>query len=94
MITSTLGRARAKSSSELRLIDPHGLRAMGLSYGPTHLRKMVKEGLFPAPIRLSARKLAWREADIIAWVEAKAQTDRSSKSGRSAKPRTARRSKA
>lgn len=27
----------------------------------------VKAGTFPAPVRLSARAVAWREADIAAW---------------------------
>jgi prophage regulatory protein len=28
----------------------------------------VKAGTFPAPVRLSARAVAWREADIDRWI--------------------------
>lgn len=29
----------------------------------------VEAGTFPAPIKLSERRIAWRNADLIAWVE-------------------------
>ena len=31
----------------------------------------LKEGKFPLPVRLGARSVAWREADIRAWVESR-----------------------
>lgn len=34
------------------------------------MRKMVADGKFPAPIKLSPRRIAWRKADVLAWVEA------------------------
>ena len=31
------------------------------------LRKMVKRGRFPAPVRLGYRTIAWRSCDVDAW---------------------------
>lgn len=33
------------------------------------IRKMVREGTFPPPIRISSRKNVWREDVIRAWIE-------------------------
>ena len=35
----------------------------------TTIYKRIKCGAFPAPIRLSERKVGWRVADIRAWLE-------------------------
>lgn len=32
---------------------------------------LLKAGEFPAPVRVSATRIAWREADIRLWVEAR-----------------------
>lgn len=32
---------------------------------------MVKDGEFPAPVRLSARRVAWRRADVDEWVSSR-----------------------
>lgn len=34
------------------------------------MRKMVADGKFPAPIKLSPRRIAWRKADVLAWINA------------------------
>jgi prophage regulatory protein len=57
----------------IRLLDPHALRDKGVRYGTNHLRLMWKRGDFPEPIHLSPRRIAWREADIDAWIEARAK---------------------
>jgi prophage regulatory protein len=33
------------------------------------LHNMARAGSFPAPLKLGARAVAWREADVQAWVE-------------------------
>lgn len=33
------------------------------------LHNMARAGTFPAPLKLGARAVAWREADVQAWVE-------------------------
>jgi predicted DNA-binding transcriptional regulator AlpA len=47
------------------------LPEFGIHYHMNHLRRMWKRGDFPAPHHLSARKLAWKSADLIAWVASK-----------------------
>ena len=34
----------------------------------------MRAGTFPGSVRLSARAVAWREADVIAWCAARAST--------------------
>lgn len=34
------------------------------------LWNMVKDGKFPKPIKLSGKITAWRNADVLAWLEA------------------------
>lgn len=43
--------------------------ATGLS--KSHLYAMIRRGEFPAPVRLSARAVAWRESDVMAWIESR-----------------------
>lgn len=38
--------------------------------------RMVKAGEFPEPIQLGARSVAWRETEINAWIEKKAEEGR------------------
>jgi len=36
---------------------------------------MVKDGEFPKPRKLGKRRIAWREADVIEWLESRQQVD-------------------
>lgn len=38
---------------------------------PTIYRR-IKDGSFPSPVRISARRVAWRECDIAAWLDLQA----------------------
>jgi len=40
-------------------------------YGMNHLRRLWQSGKFPAPTKLSERKLVWIESEIEAYVAAK-----------------------
>ena len=40
-----------------------------LPFGKTTLWKMVGEGNFPKPIKLSDRITAWKEHEVIAWLQ-------------------------
>ena len=31
--------------------------------------RMVKQGTFPAPVRLGSRSIGWREGEIVTWLE-------------------------
>ncbi len=46
-----------------------------LPFGSTTLWKWSKEGLFPAPIRISSTITAWRNADVLDWLEAQGNHD-------------------
>ena len=48
---------------------PRVLAAIGM--GPTWLHEAVKRGDFPAPVKLGARAVGWRRADVQAWLEAR-----------------------
>lgn len=36
-----------------------------------HLRRLIAAGEFPAPLLLGARRVAWRDTDIEAWLESR-----------------------
>ena len=33
----------------------------------TQIQEMIKRGEFPTPVRLSARRIAWLESEVVAW---------------------------
>jgi prophage regulatory protein len=35
--------------------------------GRTQIETLIKEGRFPKPVKLSTRRIAWLESEIIAW---------------------------
>ena len=43
--------------------------------GKTSFYKLVKEGKFPAPIKLGANTTVWRNADVLAWLESLEQLE-------------------
>jgi predicted DNA-binding transcriptional regulator AlpA len=53
-----------------RLILPNQLSAY-VPYGPQRFRQLAAEGRAPAPIRISSRRVAWRERDLREWVARK-----------------------
>jgi predicted DNA-binding transcriptional regulator AlpA len=40
----------------------------GISFHRNYLRSLWEHGQFPEPIKLSARKLAWREDEVDSWL--------------------------
>ena len=46
---------------------PEVVRLCGISR--SQLYRMVRSGEFPAPVRISRRAVAWREKEILAWLE-------------------------
>jgi hypothetical protein len=51
-----------------RLLVFQDLADLGIPYHKDSIRRMVREGRFPPAIKLSRFRLAWREADVEAWV--------------------------
>ena len=70
---AVFGRSKPTEGPKLSivLISPRQLHEKGICYHPNHLRLLWKRGEFPKPINLSARKIAWRESDLDAWIAAK-----------------------
>jgi prophage regulatory protein len=50
--------------------------SIGLSRSTIY--KFIAEGEFPAPVRLGARSVGWRQSDVDAWLEAREQVQRGS----------------
>ena len=42
--------------------------------GKTAVYAAIKNGEFPAPIKLSARAVGWREADVEQWINERPRT--------------------
>lgn len=53
------------------LLDWDGLKAKGITYSHTHVRRLWEAGKFPAPIKLGPARLAWPESTIDAWIAKK-----------------------
>ncbi len=49
---------------------PQVIQLVGLSRSSIYL--LIQRGLFPKPVQLSLRAVAWRQADIEAWLESRA----------------------
>ena len=47
--------------------------APSLGIGRTTLWRWVKEGVFPAPVKLSDRVTVWRVGDVREWLQSKSQ---------------------
>jgi len=47
----------------------------------TAIYEAMQEKRFPTPVRLSARRVAWRTSDVLAWCESRTKTDASSAGG-------------
>lgn len=59
-----------KLKNQKILLTRQDLVAMGISYSPSHLIKLEKDGLFPERIRLSAQKICWDLQEVQQWLEA------------------------
>ena len=54
-----------------RLLDTKQSASIA-GYSVQHFRDLVRRGIAPQPIRLSARKLGWRAGDLANWIDSKA----------------------
>ena len=53
------------------LLSAEDLREFGVSYSRVQLWKMVRDGLFPPPIKISTNRNAWVASEVTAWLEAR-----------------------
>lgn len=47
------------------------IKLLGIRYCRAHLYRLIKTGRFPRPVRLSAGRVAFRQADIRQWIESR-----------------------
>lgn len=73
--SNNVGSAEQKAgNSPLKHLPPQGMsRASQLlpfvPFSKTTLFEWSKDGRFPAPIKLSSTMTAWRNSEVIAWLE-------------------------
>jgi prophage regulatory protein len=63
------GSAGARANASSRLIRGREVFSL-VALSRTTVWRRVREGTFPAPVSLGPTRIAWREADIVAWVNA------------------------
>jgi predicted DNA-binding transcriptional regulator AlpA len=67
-----LKKLKSRSQSKRkprRLLDRAELRTLkGITFCPTHLLRMIKDGRFPAPVKPFGRKRFWDEEVIDNWI--------------------------
>jgi prophage regulatory protein len=51
------------------LLRYEDLTALGLVRSRETLRRWLKAGQFPAPIKIGTRSIAWRSEEVMRWVE-------------------------
>jgi predicted DNA-binding transcriptional regulator AlpA len=77
--TKRFGRAvqpKPQPTNKDRLLAYEDLQSKGIRYSRNWLRDLAKHGHFPKPVMLSARRAAWYERDIDAWLASKAEAAR------------------
>lgn len=50
---------------------PQLAREFGVPFSRMHIYRLVKGGTFPAPIKLSANRIAWKASAVQAWIDAR-----------------------
>ena len=63
-------KAQAEQSLDRFVNEPAARAAAGVKSRST-LQSMIDEGRFPKPIRVSRGRVAWSEAEIAAWQQAR-----------------------
>jgi hypothetical protein len=76
-------RARATRRRKVGvLITRDDLHDRGITLSKVHLRKLIRVGLFPKPIRITPRLLAWEEDAIEDYLARRARGETYSASGK------------
>ncbi|HET9086223.1 MAG TPA: AlpA family transcriptional regulator [Acidobacteriaceae bacterium] len=68
--------------TEILLRLPEVKRRVG--YSKSRLYQLVKDGIFPAPISLGARAVAWPESEISAWIADRIRASRNTENSAAA----------
>ena len=59
------------SKRSVRFLTFPELRSRGVPFCRDYVRMLVREGKFPRPVQISAKRIGWIEAEITAWAEAR-----------------------
>lgn len=59
------------STDLLRIITKKELRLM-VPFSPQHIYRLEKAGKFPKRIKIGTRRVGWRLADVVGWIEQRA----------------------
>ena len=62
---------RAEPDPDIPSIPFSQLKSHGAPWCQDHLRRLVKRGEFPRPVRVSQRKVLWTPRQLREWREAK-----------------------
>ena len=54
----------------MRLIDGHELKKR-VPYSPVHIRRLEQAGKFPKRVKLGKNRVAWVEAEVESWCQAR-----------------------
>ncbi len=52
----------------MRLLSYPQLRERGVPYTREHLRRLIADNRFPAPVALSNKRIAWVEDEVSDWI--------------------------
>lgn len=55
-----------------KLLQQKGVSDM-TSCSRTTIYRGVRAGTFPAPVRITERRVAWRESDVQAWIQSRGE---------------------
>lgn len=85
-LESTSNNSAVISSQYAKYLPPQGMsRAKDilpfLPFGRTTLHEWSNNGLFPASVKLSPTMVAWRNADVLEWLESQQPTPRNKNLG-------------
>lgn len=53
-----------------RLLRRHEVEGL-IGLKRSKLYQMIREGLFPAPVKLTDRAVAWRASEVSAWIKSR-----------------------
>lgn len=59
---------QSASGASRRLIKAKEVSVL-TSLSTPRIYQLVKEGSFPKPLQISEKRVAWKEADVIGWID-------------------------
>lgn len=55
----------------MKLLDYGALKERGIPYSKVHLRRLIKAGRFPVPIKLGEQRIGFIESEIDEWIKSR-----------------------